>query len=185
MNEFIFVLIGAALVNHLILTLPATAGTGHSARLHGVGPASALLIVLATPLSWLLQRLLLAMDLPHLHLLLTVPLLAVLAWLSLALVAHVQRPAAPLDGLLPLVLGNGAGLGAMLASTSMETLSLALALGVGGGLGFWLILRVLTDLFARVEQCDVPAPFRGAPVQLICSGLMGMACFGLNGLGAA
>ncbi|MGE8359518.1 Rnf-Nqr domain containing protein [Pseudomonas sp.] len=185
MSEFIFVLIGAALVNHLVLSLPALAGTPPGARLRFIGPATALLILLTAPLSWLLQHQLQTFDLGYLHLMLMLPLLATLAWGIQTLILRWQRPEQPLDGLLPLLLGNGAGLGTLLAGTSAESFPIALTLGLGGGLGFWLILQLLSDLFERVEQCDVPTPFRGAPLQLICTGLMGMAFLGLNGLGAA
>ncbi|MGE8497742.1 MAG: Rnf-Nqr domain containing protein [Pseudomonas sp.] len=185
MSEFFFVLIGAALVNHLILSLPADAGVQRSARLRFVGPASALLILLATPLSWLLHRLLLSLDLDYLHLLLMLPLLAALAWACLAAIARWQRPDEPVNGLLPLLLGNGAGLGIMLTGTPLESFILALALGAAGGLGFWLVMQLLADLLERAAQGDVPAPFRGTPLLLVCAGLMGLAFLGLNGLGAA
>ena len=40
-------------------------------------------------------------------------------------------------------------------------------------------------LLERIEQCNVPAALRGAPLLLIAAGLMSLAFLGFNGLGAA
>src|SRR5690606_1385359 len=182
MRDFLFALIGAALVSNLILGLPLAADALRSARVQALGPARALLIALAAPAAGLLQQALQAAELAYLYLLLGLPLLAALSWFSLSLLARL-RPALPLDGLWPLLLGNG--LGAMLLARSLDGFGAALALGIGGGLGFWLVLQLLSDLLERIEQCDVPAAFRGTPILLIAAGLMGLAFLGFNGLGAA
>jgi electron transport complex protein RnfA len=182
MSDFLFALIGAALISNLILGLPLAADALRNARVQAVGPAGALLILLAAPAAWLLQQAVQAVELSYLHLLFSLSLLASLAWLSLNLLARL-RPVLPLDGLWPLLLGNG--LGAMLLARSLDGFGAALALGIGGGLGFWLVLQLMSDLLERIEQCDVPAAFRGTPILLIAAGLMGLAFLGFNGLGAA
>jgi electron transport complex protein RnfA len=182
MSDFLFALIGAALVSNLILGLPLAADALRSARAQALGPAGALLILLAAPSAWLLQQAVQSVDLTYLSLLISLPLLAALSWLSLALLARL-RPTLPLDGLWALLLGNG--LGAMLLARSLENFSAALALGIGGGLGFWLVLQLMSDLLERIEQCDVPAAFRGAPILLIAAGLMSLAFLGFSGMGAA
>lgn len=184
MTEFLSVLIGAALVNNLILGLPVAADALRSARVQALGPTTALLVVLAAPLAWLLQQLLHSLALDYLYLLAGLPLLAGLAWLSLALLSRL-RPTLIQPGLWPLLLANGAGLGAVLLSQPLPSLAATLALGLGGGLGFWLALQLFADLLERIDQCDVPAPFRGVPIMLIAAGLMGLAFLGCNGLGAA
>lgn len=181
MSDFLFALIGAALVSNLILGLPLAADALRSARVRALGPAGALLILLSAPGAWLLQQALQTVDLVYLYLLISLPLLAALSWLSLALLARL-RPALPLDGLWLLLLGNG--LGAMLLARTLDGFGPALALGIGGGLGFWLVLQLMSDLLERIEQCDVPAAFRGTPMLLVAAGLMSLAFLGFNGLGA-
>ena len=182
MSNFLFALIGAALVSNLILGLPLAADALRHARVQALGPAGGLLILFAAPAAWLVQQLLQAAGLGYLYLLVYVPLLAALSWLSLSLLGR-WRPAHAQPGLWPLLLGNG--LGAMLLGRSLEGFAASLALGNGGGLGFWLVLQLLSDLLERIEQCDVPVAFRGMPVLLIAAGLMGLAFLGFNGLGAA
>ena len=60
MTDFIFALLGAALVNNLILGLPLGADSLRQPRSQALALAGGTLIVLATPLAWLLDRLLLA-----------------------------------------------------------------------------------------------------------------------------
>lgn len=183
MTEFLSALIGAALVNNLLLGLPVAAAALRNARVQALGPDTALLILLAAPLAWLLQQLLQNLALPYLFLPIGLPLLAALAWLSLRVLARL-RPTLDQSGLWPLLLGNGAGIGALLLSQPLPSFATALALGIGAGLGFWLALQLFADLLERIEECDVPAPFRGVPIMLISAGLMGLAFLGFNGLGA-
>src|SRR5690606_35037658 len=105
MSDFLFALIGAALVSNLILGLPLAADALRSARVQALGPAGALLIALAAPAGWLLQQAVQAAELAYLYLLLGLPLLAALSWLSLNLLARL-RPGLAQPGLRPLLLGN-------------------------------------------------------------------------------
>jgi Na+-translocating ferredoxin:NAD+ oxidoreductase subunit A len=181
MSEFISALIGAALVNQLLLGLPAAEGQRH-AHIQALGPANALLMFFTAPLTWLLHRLLPA-DLGYLSLILMLPLLAALAWFSLALLAKLRPNLAQPSLLWPLLLINGAGLSLMLISQALPSLPIALAVGLVAGLGFWLLLQLFTDLLERAAQCDVPTPFKGTPLLLICAGLLSLAFLGCNGLG--
>lgn len=184
MSELIPALIGAALVSNLLLSLPLAADALRSARVAALGPAAALLIALACPFAWLVQHALLQpLAIEHLQLFFFLPLVALLAWLSLRTLAW-RRPALPKD-LWPALLINGAGLGSMLLVRPLETFGMALAVGIGAGTGFWLALQLFSDLLERIERCDTPAPFKGTPIQLISAGLMGLAFLGLKGLGDA
>ncbi|MFC5695423.1 Rnf-Nqr domain containing protein [Pseudomonas sp. GCM10022186] len=183
MTDFIFALLGAALVNNLVLGLPLGADSLRQPRSRSLALAGGALIALATPLAWLIDQLLLApLELGALRLFVFLPLLAPLAWLCLQLLARL-RPALPRDGLWPLLLANGAALGAMLIGSAGGFAS-ALGLGIGGGLGFWLVLRLFDDLLQQVDESQVPAAFRGTPLLLVCAGLMGLAFLGFNGMGA-
>lgn len=148
-----------------------------SDRPPALGPATALLIIFATPLGWALAQL--PEGLQHLRLLLLLASLLPLALLGLKL-ASVRYAVAP--GLLPLLLANGAAIGSVLMfePAPREWLP-SLAIGVFSGLGFWLILQMLGDLQARGDRADVPAPLRGAPLALIGAGLMGLALLGVVG----
>lgn len=180
MTAFFLALLGAALVNNLLVLLPAGAdavGT-HPARMAQLGRISAALIAVATPLGWLLfHGVLLPLNLDFLRLFLYVPLLAALAWLAVSVFrwSELAREA------LPLFISSAAALASILLAEP-HTFALAVAQGIGGGLGFWLALQLLADLITRIDHHAVPAAFRGAPLLLIGAGLIGVVLLGLQGL---
>lgn len=182
MTELFSALIGAALINNLVLGQPVAADALRDARLRALGPAAATTVLLAAPTGWLVEQALRSLLLSHLFLLVC---LASLAALAAAVVVAIKRlaPATSREGLWPLLVGNG--LGAALLARSAVDFGDALLLGLGGGLGFWLVLRLFADLLARIERCDVPRALQGMPMTLIAAGLMGLAFLGFKGMGAA
>ncbi len=180
MTAFLLALIGAALVNNLLVLLPAGADglRQHPAQLALLGPASAVLIGVATPMGWLLFHGVLApLELDYLRLFIYVPLLVGLTWAVLRFCSSERsRESASL-----LQSGGGAALASVLLAES-HSVVIALAMGIGGGLGFWLALRVMADLLNRLDIAAVPAALRGMPITLISAGLVGLALLGLQGL---
>jgi electron transport complex protein RnfA len=178
MNELILILPCAALVALLLLR-------GDHSRLPALGASSALLLVIAPPLAWLLQHQLLApLALTHLQLFGLLPLLAGLAWLALRLLSRLSQW--PSQGLWLALIGNGAALAcSLLAMRSPMAFGQALLLGALAAPGFWLALQLLADLQQRIDIAQVPAPFRGVPLMLINAGLLSLALVGLGSWGSA
>ncbi len=58
----------------------------------------------------------------------------------------------------------------------------ALALAVFGGVGFTLSIVIMAGIREELDYCDVPAPFRGAPIALIVGGILAMAFMGFTGV---
>jgi electron transport complex protein RnfA len=199
MTAFFLALLGAALVNNLLVLLPAGADAVQTrpAQVAVLGPASALLIALATPLGWLLfHGVLVPLQLEYLRLFGYVPLLAALAWLTRFAVGRSERAAIglarePGDAVLretalspsraSSLLQAGAALGSLLLAEQQSFVH-ALAQGIGGGLGFWLALKLLADLLERINHNAIAKAFRGAPLLLISAGLLGLVLLGLQGL---
>lgn len=179
MNELILILPVASLLSLWLLQ-------GERPRLRALAAATALLLSVATPLAWLLQHTMLTpLGLSSLLLFGLLPMLALLAWASLRLLATL-RPHWPQQGLWLPVLGNGAALALAVQVAQRETgLGQAILLGLGSALGFCLVLTLLADLLQRTDQAAVPAALRGLPLLLISAGLLGLALLGLNGLVAA
>ena len=83
---------------------------------------------------------------------------------------------------IPLIASNCAVLGvALLNSTQQRTLLSALVYGAGAALGFGLVLTLLSGLRERLEDADVPSPFKGPAIALVTAGIMSMAFFGFSG----
>jgi electron transport complex protein RnfA len=58
----------------------------------------------------------------------------------------------------------------------------SLAFGLGSGLGFVLALIIMASIRERLDQADVPTPFRGLPISLIVTGMIALAFSGFSGL---
>ena len=58
----------------------------------------------------------------------------------------------------------------------------SLAFGLGSGLGFALALIIMASIREKIELADVPAPFRGLPMDFMITGLIALAFTGFSGL---
>ncbi|ATR84473.1 Rnf-Nqr domain containing protein [Pseudomonas defluvii] len=191
MTELIVTLIGAALINNIVLHQglaldPALRidGAADRHKIHALGLTTGLLMLSSTLIGQLLYRyLLLPLQLDYLRLFVFLPLCIVLITPLLTLVSRWQ-PQLPQTGLKPLLLGNAGVLALSLTASSPELDVLqVIALSIGSGLGFWLVLILLDDLRQRTLDNDaIPESFRGLPLELIGAGIMAMAFLGLNGL---
>jgi len=193
MTELILALIGAALINNIVLQhtlaldpLLREDTASNRPRIHALGLATLLAMLLASTLGQLLHRYgLRPLQLDYLRLFVFLPLCVLSA---APLLAGLQRVLKhwPFDGLQPLLVGNAALLGLCLQLADEERGVLhALLVGLGSGLGFWLVLALFDDLRQRSQHEDVPLAFRGLPIELMGAGIMAMAFLGFNGLFAS
>jgi len=60
----------------------------------------------------------------------------------------------------------------------------ALVLAVFGGVGFTLAIVIMAGIREELDQCDVPAPLRGAGITLVVAGILAMAFLGFAGVDA-
>ena len=82
-----------------------------------------------------------------------------------------------------LIGGNSSIIGLSLLNTaSVRSVVDSLAYSFGAALGFALVLLAFTALRQRLDGADVPAPFRGAAIQLISAGIAAMCLLGFAGL---
>lgn len=186
MSELLLIFAAASLVNnmvadHLLGVSLATAP----------GEKMAMALDLALALLWTLPIVVLALALLDWLIISAFQLDAYRLVISVLAVAGVALGAGTLLGrlapalaqrverCLPLLVLNCLLLGAILLNAQQEhNLVGALLFGLGSAAGFGLVLSGFTAANARLEATDVPAPFRGLPVQLITLGLIAMAFAG-------
>lgn len=189
MTELLLIIFAAALVNNFVLVqfLGLCPFLGTSKRMDGalgMALATGLVLTLASGLSYLLEHyVLLPFGVGYLRLISFILVIgAAVQFTELAL-----RRVSPLLhrvlGLyIPLIASNCAVLGvALLNSTQQRTLLSALIYGAGAALGFGIVLILLSGLRERLEDADIPSPFRGPAIALVTAGIMSLAFFGFNG----
>lgn len=81
-----------------------------------------------------------------------------------------------------LVAGNSAVIGVSLLST-IDAVSIgeSFATSLGAALGFASLLVAFAALRQRLETADIPAPFRGAAINLVSAGIIAMCLLGFAG----
>jgi len=191
MTELLLLAIGASLVNNFVLTqfLGLCPFVGVSRRFEaaaGMALATLFVLTVASGLSfslwhWVLQPL----GLEYLRTLAFILLIAgVVQFTELMVRATSPLLHQALGIFLPLITTNCAVLGvALLNVQGQRGLLESLVYGAGAGAGFGLALLLFAALRERLETCDVPAAFRGAPIALVTAGLMALAFMGFTGLG--
>lgn len=192
MTELILALIGAALVNNVVLqhTLAIDPLLRREPResafrlqVHALGLAMLVAMLLVSILGQLLYHYALQpLHLDYLRLFVFLPL-CVLTPMPILFGLQRWLKDWPFAGLKPLLTGNAALLGLCLQlSAEPQGVLHAGTVGLGSGLGFWLVLALFDDLRQRSQHEDIPLAFRGLPIELMGAGIMAMAFLGLNGL---
>jgi H+/Na+-translocating ferredoxin:NAD+ oxidoreductase subunit A len=189
MTELALIVIGAALVNNLVLVqalgvCPLFGASGRVETAIGTSLVTGLVLTVASALTQLVEHyLLLPFGLEYLRLIAFV-IATGAAVRGTDLTARRFAPAlAQLLGLnLPLVTANCAVLGvALLNSAASRSLIAALFYGLGAALGFGLALVLFAGLRERLAQADIPVPFRGAAIAFVTAGILSLAFLGFAG----
>ena len=190
MKELIIILIGAALVNNVVLSqfLGLCPFLGVSKKVEtaaGMGGAVIFVITIASLLTSIVHKFVLKQF--HIEYLQTIVFILLIA----ALVQFVEMflkksmPAlySSLGVYLPLITTNCAVLGVALINVQKEYgIFKSVVNGFGTALGFTISIIILAGIRERCEHNDVPESFKGSPIVLLTAGLMAIAFCGFAGL---
>ncbi len=90
---------------------------------------------------------------------------------------------------LPLITTNCAVLGVALLNikdfsrlSPAESFFRTVLQGLGGGVGFLLVLFLMSGIRERLDRAEVPPALKGVPIAFICAALMALAFMGFLGL---
>ncbi len=190
MAHYLFLLIGAVLVNNVVLVkiLGLCPFMGVSKKLetaYGMGAATTFVRTLATGASFIIdQYLLIPCGLEYLRTLSFIVTIAAIVQLTEMVIAKTSPMLQQVLGIyLPLITTNCAVLGVPLINIShsygfMESL----LFGAGSAIGFSLVLVLFAGIRERVDGAEVPLPFKGAAIAMVTAGLMSLAFMGFAGL---
>jgi electron transport complex protein RnfA len=190
MSDYIFILLGTALVNNVVLVkfLGLCPFMGVSNKLDtalGMGLATTFVLTLASVSSWILEHLILApLDLGFLRIISFILVIAAVVQFTELYIRKVSPLLYQLLGVfLPLITTNCAVLGVALLNIQEDNTFLQSALyGVGSALGFTLVMVLFAGLRERLSYANVPETFAGTPIAFIVAGLLAMAFMGFGGL---
>ncbi len=190
MTEYLFILIGAVLVNNVVLVriLGLCPFMGVSKKLstaYGMGAATTFELTLGTGASYIIDHyLLMPFGLEYLRTLSFIVTIAALVQLTELVIQKTSPMLHQVLGIyLPLITTNCAVLGVPLINVSQDNGFIAsLLFGAGSSIGFSLALILFAGVRERVEAADVPLYFRGVAIAMVTAGLMSLAFMGFAGL---
>ncbi len=84
---------------------------------------------------------------------------------------------------LPLITTNCAVLGITLINSAEEyTLLESIVSALGGGIGFTLVLIIMSGIREKLDLAQTPASMKGLPIAFITAALLALAFMGFNGM---
>ena len=190
MSTILTILISTILVNNYIFAkflgiCPFLGVSSKTETAKGMGVAVTFVAVIASAVTWLLQRFVLdAFGLEYLQ---TIVFILVIASLVQFVEMFIKKSSPSLYSamgvFLPLITTNCMVLGVTVLNIQSDfNLFEAIINGLGASLGFTLALLLLSALRERMEIMPIPKPLQGVPIALISAGLMAIAFMGFQGL---
>lgn len=192
LKELLIIGIGAAIVNNVVLSqfLGLCPFFGVSKKIEtaaGMGGAVIFVITLASFVTSLIYRYILANPAIHMEYMQTIVFILVIAAL-VQLVEMFLKKAMPalyssLGVYLPLITTNCAVLGVALINVQKDYNVLQGTVnGFATAFGFTIAIVLMAGLREKMEFNNVPKAFQGFPNVLLTAGLMAIAFFGFSGI---
>ena len=190
MKELILIVVGAALVNNIILSqfqglCPFLGVSKKTDTAAGMGVAVIFVITLASFVTSLIYKFVLdPLKITYLQTIAFILVIAALAqFVEMFLKKSMPSLYQALGVFLPLITTNCAVLGAALTNVQKKYgILFSIFNGLGTAVGFTLAIIHLASIRESIEDNDIPVNFKGSPIVLITSGLMAIAFMGFAGL---
>ncbi|MDD7363673.1 MAG: electron transport complex subunit RsxA [Peptoniphilus sp.] len=190
MSKIFTILVSTILVNNYIFAkflgiCPFMGVSSKTETATGMGVAVTFVVVIASAVTWLLQRFVLdAFGLGYLQ---TIVFILVIASLVQFVEMFIKKSSPSLYSamgvFLPLITTNCMVLGVTVLNIQNDyNLIETIFSGLGASIGFTLALLLLSALRERMEIMPIPKPLQGVPIALISAGLMSIAFMGFQGL---
>lgn len=188
--NFIIIIIGAIFVNNIVLNkflgvCPFLGVSNKVSTSVGMAGAVTFVMVLATIVTWLLQKFVL--DAFNIGFMQTITFILVIASLVQMVEIVLKKISPPLyqalGVFLPLITTNCAILGVAVLTVQNEfTLVEGVVYAISNSIGFGLALVVFAGLREHLDLVVVPKGMRGMPIALVVAGLLAMAFMGFSGI---
>jgi len=189
-SNLIAIFISMALINNFILAkfLGLCPFFGVSKKLKNavsMGIAVLFVMLMASLATWVIYRKILApYDLEYMKIIIYILVIATLVQIVEMTIKRTNITLYNALGIyLPLITTNCAVLGvAFWNTTESYNLVESMISALGAGLGFTLVLIIMSGIRERLELCDIPKPFRGIPIALLIAMMLGLSFLGFGGM---
>lgn len=190
MKELILVVVGAALVNNIILSqfqglCPFLGVSKKTDTAAGMGMAVIFVITLSSAVTSLIYSFVLVpLNVTYLQTIAFILVIAALVqFVEMFLKKSMPALYQSLGVYLPLITTNCAVLGVALTNVTKEYGILeSVVNGFATAFGFLIAIVLMAGLREKIEYNDIPKPFQGTAIVLITAALMSIAFMGFSGM---
>ena len=190
MSELIAIFLSMAIINNFILArfLGLCPFFGVSKKLSSalsMGFAVTLVMLIASVATWIINNyILIPFGVEYMNIIMYILVIASLVQMIELFIKRTNLTLYNALGIyLPLITTNCAVLGITLINAK-ESYSLieSIAASLGGGIGFLLVLIIMSGIREKLEVADTPRSMRGLPVAMLVGMLLGLTFFGFGGM---
>lgn len=190
MTELLSIFISMALLNNFILVkfLGLCPFFGVSKKLGNavsMGAAVTFVMVLASIATWTItEYILIPFDVEYMNIIIYILVIASLVQIIEMFIMRTNYALYNAFGIyLALITTNCAVLGITLLN-AQESYSFleSIVAALGGGIGFTLVLAIMSGIRERLEMADSPKSMKGLPIAFITAMLLGLAFSGFGGI---
>jgi Na+-translocating ferredoxin:NAD+ oxidoreductase subunit A len=190
MEKYVLLMVGAALVNNVILArfLGLCSFMGVTTRVDtavGMGLATTFVITVSSMLNWGMEHwLLVPSGLGYLRTVVFILVIAAAVQFTEATIRKISPPLFQMLGIyLPLITTNCAVLGVALLLIEGKLNFLESTLfAFSSSLGYSLVMVIFAGLRERLALAEVPRLFAGPPIGFIVASLLALAFMGFSGI---
>jgi len=190
MNEFATIFIGMVLINNFILMrfLGLCPFFGVSKKIGSavsMGVAVTFVMAIASIATWLIRNyILVPFDIEYMDIVIYILVIATLVQIIELFIKKTNANLYFSFGIyLPLITTNCAVLGiTLINATEGYSFTGSIVAALGGGLGFTLVLAMMSGIREKLELANIPKSMRGLPIAFITATLLGLAFQGFGGM---
>ena len=190
MNELIAIFIGMVLINNFILVrfLGLCPYFGVSKKLGpaiSMGIAVTFVMTIASIATWLIRNyILIPFDIEYMNIVIYILVIATLVQIIELFIKKTNMALYFAFGIyLPLITTNCAVLGITLINATKNYSFLgSVVAALGAGLGFTLVLAMMSGIREKLELANTPKAMKGLPIAFITATLLGLAFLGFGGM---
>jgi electron transport complex protein RnfA len=190
MNEFATIFIGMVLINNFILMrfLGLCPFFGVSKKIGSavsMGVAVTFVMAIASIATWLIRNyILVPFDIEYMDIVIYILVIATLVQIIELFIKKTNANLYFSFGIyLPLITTNCAVLGiTLINATEGYSFTGSIVAALGGGLGFTLVLAIMSGIREKLELANTPKSMRGLPIAFITATLLGLAFQGFGGM---
>jgi electron transport complex protein RnfA len=191
MNENLFVLfVTMALINNFILVkflglCPFFGISKNIGNAVSMGIAVTLVMVIASAITWLINNLvLIPHDIGYMNIVMYILVIAVMVQIVEMVIKRTNLTLYNALGIyLPLITTNCAVLGiALINELGGYGFFGSVIAALGAGVGFSLVLIIMSGIRERLEIADIPKPMKGLPIAFLVAVLLSLTFVGFGGI---